>query len=88
MTHRLYAKKWLNYLPISCHKFWKSEESETLQNAEGNKIAKPQFHIQETYSLKMKLRRSHCGSVETNLTSIHEDPGSIPGRVQWVWDPA
>ena len=30
---------------------------------------------------------SHCGSVLTNLTSIYEKVGSIPGLAQWVKDP-
>ena len=34
----------------------------------------------------LHLGSSHCGSVETNLTSICEDAGSIPGLAQWVRD--
>ena len=29
---------------------------------------------------------SHRGSVEMNLTGIHEDADLIPGLVQWVMD--
>ena len=33
------------------------------------------------------LGSSHCGAVEMNLTSIHEDVVLIPGLAQWVKDP-
>ena len=38
------------------------------------------------FTIKNKLGSSHCGSVVTNPTSIHENVGSIPGLTQWVND--
>ena len=35
-------------------------------------------------SLKSSERSSHCGTMETNPISIHEDSGLIPDLDQWV----
>ena len=35
---------------------------------------------------KCNYLSSHCGSVEPNLTNIHEDAGSTPGLAKWVKD--
>ena len=35
----------------------------------------------------VQFRSSHCSSVETHLTRIHENSGSIPGPTRWVKDP-
>ena len=41
-------------------------------------------HAEDVAERKRKMRSSLCGSAVMNLTSIHENSGSIPGLAQWV----
>ena len=47
------------------------------------------FSCQSPWRYKeIKTQSSHHGSAKTNLTSIHEDAGLIPGLAQCTKDPA
>ena len=45
--------------------------------------SKTYVHLGSKKKKKKKLWSSRRGSVETNLTSIPEDAGSIPGPAPW-----
>ena len=51
-----------------------------------NLLIKGEESSEIRFSLKA-VRRSHCGSAETNLTRIPEDASSIPGLTHRVKDP-
>ena len=46
------------------------------------------LQVETQSNRKLYGESSHCGAVETNLTSIYEDVSSIPGLAQWVRVPA
>jgi len=45
------------------------------------------MHCAKGFTKINSFGSSHRGSVVTNLTSIHEDVGSIPDLAQWLKDP-
>ena len=47
-------------------------------------MEKLQFNDDKTINSNIGKSSSHCGAVETNLTSTNEDAGLIPGFAQWV----
>ena len=63
--------------------FHKNNENE---DEIGNNHLSEMLSLMRT-SLKTYLGSSHHGTAETNLTSIHEEAGSIPGPALWAKDP-
>ena len=55
---------------------------------------KRQGDVRSEHNLKISSHKvgrkgsSHCGTADTNQTSIHEIVGSIPGLDQWVRETA
>ena len=78
----LHAKKLLG----SCHYGLRPQtQTDTRKKREaGCRAEFFKYSLLSKYRKNANIRSSRCGSMLTNLTSIHEDAGSIPGLAQWV----
>ena len=69
---------------------YRRKPTEHCKSATMEKIKIIKKENQRTYLLisfeTIHTRSSHCGSEETNQTSIHEDLGLIPSPTHWVKD--
>ena len=64
--------------------FWEEAKKEKSLPNPGKQPLTSRISWDRKGASEAQRRSSHCGSVVMNLTSIHEDTGSILGPAQWV----